>query len=94
MKIERLTKQGLEEIEGMLYKGFGIYKGENDMYYCILLNGSNKGIALCSCSKLKLIKEFTNKILNIATVEEIETTCINSNLSKELVKLRNEYWIL
>lgn len=93
MNLERLTKNGLETIEGKIYRGFGVYK-ENNQYYCVLLNGDNKGLALCSCSKLKLIKEFVNKILDIATAEEIETTCINSNLSKELVKLRNEYWIL
>lgn len=93
MKIERLTKNGFELIEGKIYKDLGIYK-ENNMYYCILLNGTNKGIALCSCSKLKLIKEFINKTLKLGSVNEIENMLINSNLSRQLARLRNEYWIL
>lgn len=90
MNLERLTKNGLETIEGKIYRGFGVYK-ENNTYYCILLNGVNKGAALCSCSKLKLIKEFIDKALNISNVEDIENSF---KMSRELTKLRNEYWIL
>lgn len=93
MNLERLTKNGLESIEGEIYRGLGIYK-ENNTYYCILLNGINKGLALCSCSKLKLMKEFINKALELGSVDEIEKMFISSNLSRQLARLRNEYWIL
>lgn len=90
MNLERLTKNGLETIEGKIYRGFGVYK-ENNQYYCVLLNGDNKGLALCSCSKLKLIKEFIDKALNISNIEDIENSF---KMSYKLTKLRNEYWIL
>ena len=93
MNLERLTKNGFESIEGEIYRGLGIYK-ENNTYYCILLNGINKGLALCSCSKLKLMKEFINKALELGSVDEIEKMFISSNLSRQLARLRNEYWIL
>lgn len=95
MKIKRLTVNGLEEVEGRIYKGLGIYKSNDfNMYYCVLLNGMNKGIALCSCTKLKLIKEYIDKALNVITVEEIENNLVNDKISKDLVRLRNEYWVL
>lgn len=83
--LQRMTINGMEEVKGQIYKDLGIYK-MNDTYYCILLNGGNKGNALCSCSKLKLIKEFINELLNISTVQNIENNNCDSSVFSEIKK--------
>ena len=40
------------------------------------------------------MKEFINKALELGSVNEIEKMFISSNLSRQLARLRNEYWIL
>lgn len=90
----RRSRTGLEKVEGVIYKGYGIYKeNTNNQYYCILIKGSNKGYAVCNCSKLELLREFIDKSYDILKPEEIENNISNPKMTK-LNKLRNEYWIL
>lgn len=87
-------KDGFKEVEGVIYKDYGVYKGENNRYYCIILNGINKGFALCDCSTIKLTKKFIDDICNIARVEEVESEYFNSNIHRNIAKVRNGYWTL
>ena len=92
--LERKIINGFDEVQGRVVDGYGIYKDINNRYYCIILDGINKGVAICDCSKLKLLKEFINKLNNIISVEGMINNNFNYDISHKIANLRNEYWIL
>jgi hypothetical protein len=92
--LKRKTINGFEKVQGRIIDGYGVYKDINKRYYCIILEGTNKGITLCDCSKLKLIKEFISKLNNIISAEDINSNNFQSDTKHKIAKLRNEYWIL
>ena len=95
VNIIRKTTNGYENISGRIYKGVGIYKHENNgRYYAILMNGQCKCEALCDCSKLKLIKEFIDNVLNLVSIKDMESTPFDCKLRSDIAKIRNEYWLL
>ncbi|MDK0668786.1 hypothetical protein P5F12_13435 [Clostridium perfringens] len=86
-------KEGIKEVDGRIYKGIGINKN-GETYYCQVQKGTMKGFALGSCSKLKLIKKFIDEILDIVTLEELESDNFNPDLMRDIAILRNKYWLL
>lgn len=90
-KITIKTLEGFEEAEGRLYKGIGIVKKDNH-YFCYTQNGIIKGYALTGYNTLKIMKKFIDELLEITTLEKLESDIFDKELADMIAQLRVKYW--
>ena len=93
-KIYRKTKEGLEEIQGYIYKGFAIYKGDRNRWYLLATAGDNKGIALWDGKTFKRIKESVDELESLKiTSEMVNDNAYSVDIRNQIADLRNKYWL-
>ncbi|EHI98020.1 hypothetical protein CDLVIII_1321 [Clostridium sp. DL-VIII] len=69
-RIKTRTREGYTEVEGIIYKGFGIEKSWNTI---TILSGESKGLKLCSCPPREIKK----------IIDEIKETIGNEDIKEE-----------